>query len=77
MSPAGSNGLSDYKTILLAHEHEYRLAHGPDRLEIVEEIMKEMVAQRKGTLGKATTKQLRQVKSTCSKCNPEISPTWT
>jgi hypothetical protein len=53
--------LADYKTILLSHAREYWDTRGADRQEIVDEIMKEMVAQSKGTLKKDVMKGLDQV----------------
>ena len=54
-------GLWDYSEILTAHEQEYRKSRGPDRVQLVNEIMQEMVAQSKGTLNRDVLKGLDQV----------------
>jgi len=61
MPPTGPIGLSDYKTVLISHEQDYRKSRGPDRQVVVQEIMKEMVAQSKGTLSKNTMNGLDKV----------------
>ena len=54
-------GLWDYNEILVTHEQEYRKSRGPDRVQLVNEIMQEMVAQSKGTLNGDVLKGLDQV----------------
>lgn len=54
-------GLSDYKDILIEHEEDYRESRGPARQEIIQEIMKEMVAQSGGSLDQDILKGLDQV----------------
>ena len=56
-------GLSEYKDILIAHDREYRESSSPDRQEIIQEIMQEMVAQSEGTLDQGTLKGLAVVSS--------------
>jgi hypothetical protein len=56
-------GLSAFKDILLAHEREFRASRGAERQEVVQEVMKEMVAESKGTLDKDFLKGLEQVSS--------------
>ena len=54
-------GLWDYNKILTAHEQEYRKSRGPDRIQLVNEIMQEMVTQSKGTLNGHVLKGLDQM----------------
>ena len=61
MPPTETVELSNYGTILIAHEQDYRNSRGVDRQEIVQNIMKEIVAQSKGTLSKDTMKGLGKV----------------
>lgn len=76
MPPNKPIGLSDYKNVLVAYEREYRESWGHECKEIVQDIMKEMVAQSKGTLDKDLMKELDQVSWVVQTCSPEILLTW-
>ena len=77
MAPTDSIELSDYKRILVAHEPDYRSCEGTDRQEVVESIMKEIVADSGGTLSEDIMKGLYKVSQLTQTCNPGISSTWT
>ena len=61
MPPTEPVELPKYKSILIAHERDYRDSRGVDRQEIVQKIMREMVDQSEGTLSKDTMKGLGKV----------------
>ena len=81
MAPVKPIGLGDYRTILVAHNQEYRNSKGADRREIIAVIMQEiiavimqeMVAQSKGTIQKDLLKGLGQVSYPIKLHNPGIS----
>jgi len=70
--------LSDYKPILAAHEQEFWDSKGHTWQVVVEDIMKEMVAQSEGTLDKDFLKGLDLVSSLIQTTHdPEILLIWT
>jgi hypothetical protein len=68
--------LSGYTAILAAHEEEYWLTIGTDRLEVVQAIIQEIVDASNGSISKDIIKGLDKVSQLIQPCNPEISPTW-
>jgi len=71
-------GLSDYKPILIAHRQEFWDSKGHTRQVVVEDVMKEMVAQSEGTLDKDLLKGLDLVSSLIQTTyDPEILLIWT
>lgn len=64
--------LTDYTTILVAHEREYRLSKGLDRQGVLQDIIKEMITESNGTLSKGGVKGLDKVSQLVQIYNPEI-----
>jgi hypothetical protein len=72
MPPAKLINLSDYKSILIAHEREYRGSQGDERQAVIRDVMEEIVAQSKGSLSKDTMKGLSQVSQLIEMCNLDM-----
>ena len=71
MAPTETIKLSDYNTILLAHEPDFRTTKGLDRQEVVQDIIEEITTQSNGALDKSTKKGLVKVSWLFYTCSPK------
>ena len=71
MAPTEAIKLSDYDTILVAYEQEFRTAKGLAHQEVVQEIIEEIITQSNGSLNKGAKKALVKVSWLFYICSPK------